>query len=127
MAILAMDQYAHLLASLHSGFALVNAVSEIAGTLAAGRVPIIAPFQWLRAADPLPHAWSVTSDSISAWIADQLGAERLLLVKPPRAIGDALVDSQFSTVLQPHIAWSAVPADSIDDLRNAFRELADRR
>jgi probable H4MPT-linked C1 transfer pathway protein len=126
MAILAMDQYAHLLASLHSGFVLVNAVPQIVDTLAAGRVPIIAPFQWLRAADPLPHAWSVTSDSISAWIANQLGAERLLLVKPPRAIGDALVDPHFSTVRPPHISWITVPGDSIDDLRNAL-ELADRR
>ena len=44
---------------------------------AAGRVPVLAPSAWLRAADPLPHSWDVTSDSIAAWIAGQAGALRL--------------------------------------------------
>ncbi len=120
MAILAMDQYAHLLASLHTAFTVVSDTAGIGALLDAGRVPVIAPFQWLRRADPLPHSWSVTSDSISAWIADQLGAEHLLLVKPPGATGDALVDSHFSTVLPPHVSWSAVAGDFIDQLREAL-------
>ena len=56
--------------------------------LAAGRVPVIAPYRWLREADPLPHSWDVTSDSIAAWLASALGAARLVLVKPPGATGD---------------------------------------
>ena len=41
--------------------------------LSAGHVPVLAPSRWLREADPLPHAWTVTSDSIAAWVA---GASR---------------------------------------------------
>src|SRR5690606_15552356 len=69
MAILAMDQYAHLLAACTPGAALVVEPEEIAGVLAAGRTAVLAPYAWLRAADPLPHGWDVTSDSIAAWVA----------------------------------------------------------
>ena len=31
--------------------------------------------------DALPASWEVTSDSIAAWVAAQIGAERLVLVK----------------------------------------------
>ena len=54
MAILAMDQYAHLLAERIPGAALVEDSGAIAGTLAAGRIAVLAPSRWLRAADPLP-------------------------------------------------------------------------
>ena len=47
----------------------------------AGRVPVLAPSRWLREADPLPHSWDVTSDSIAAWVAGQAGASTLVLVK----------------------------------------------
>lgn len=60
---------------------VVRSAAGIARTLARGRVPILAPFRWLRAADPLPHLWDVTSDSIAAWLAAQLNARRLILLK----------------------------------------------
>ena len=65
MAILAMDQYAYLLAQLAPGAALVRSRRE----LAPGRLNVLAPSAWLRRADPLPHSWDVTSDSIAAWVA----------------------------------------------------------
>ena len=33
------------------------------------------------ALDALPISWQVTSDSIAAWVAGQVGADRLVLVK----------------------------------------------
>jgi 5-(aminomethyl)-3-furanmethanol phosphate kinase len=78
-AILAMDQYANALAALAPG------------------LPILAPYHWLRAVDPLPHSWDVTSDSIAAWIAHAVGAKRLLLVKPVDK-GPDLVDRYFERV-----------------------------
>src|SRR5262245_22907579 len=73
MAVLAMDQYAHLIAARMSGAALVAAREEIAAAIEAGRTPVLAPSRWLRAEDPLPHSWDVTSDSIAAWIAGRVG------------------------------------------------------
>jgi 5-(aminomethyl)-3-furanmethanol phosphate kinase len=77
MAILAMDQYGYLLARLAPGAALVRSRRE----LLPGRLNVLAPSAWLLRADPLPHSWDVTSDSIAAWVAGILGARRLMLVK----------------------------------------------
>src|SRR5262249_49554556 len=85
MAVLAIDQYAHLLAEKVAFGTVVRGAGESGRALDAGRVPVLAPSQWLREADPLPHSWDVTSDSIAAWIAGMLRARRLILVKPPGA------------------------------------------
>jgi hypothetical protein len=77
MAILAMDQYAHLLADLTPEAAVVHRQGEFA----AGRVNVLAPSCWLRRADPLPHSWQVTSDSIAAWVARELDSRILILLK----------------------------------------------
>ena len=83
MAVLAMDQYAHLLASRLVGGAVVVGTRDIGVAFDARRVPVLAPSRWLREADPLPHSWDVTSDSIAAWVAGQVRANSLVLVKPP--------------------------------------------
>jgi len=120
MAVLAMDQYAHLLAARLHGGCLVDDPSGIAAALDAGRVPVLAPSRWLRAADPLPHSWEVTSDSLAAWIAGRLGAARLVLVKPPGANGPNLVDPSFGRALPQGLAATIVPADDEGALRRAL-------
>ena len=87
MAILAMDQYAHVIASRLPNGEIVHGPDEIESALERRRTPVLAPYHWLRAVDPLPHSWDVTSDSIAAWVAGQVGAERLVLVKPAGASG----------------------------------------
>ncbi|HET9986604.1 MAG TPA: hypothetical protein VFQ38_23705, partial [Longimicrobiales bacterium] len=93
MAILAMDQLAHLLAGRMSArrvpAALVRSRAGISGALARRRLALLAPFRWLRAADPLPHSWDVTSDSIAAWVAARLGAPRLVLLKSVDGVAGA--------------------------------------
>jgi aspartokinase-like uncharacterized kinase len=77
MAILAMDQFGHLLGDLAPEAVLVRSPGE----LVPGQLNVLLPSTWLRRADPLPHSWDVTSDSIAAWVARALGAQRLMLVK----------------------------------------------
>jgi probable H4MPT-linked C1 transfer pathway protein len=113
MAILAMDQYAHLLAARRSRLALARSADDVRSAHVAGLVPVIAPYQWLHRADPLPRSWSVTSDSISAWFARMLGAERLVLVKPPGVMGDDAVDDYFSRALSPSVSAFIIPAGLI--------------
>ena len=121
MAVLAMDQCAHVVASRLAGAVLVEAPHEIGGVIDAGGVPVLAPSRWLRAVDPLPHAWTVTSDSIAAWVAGQIGARRLVLVKPPGAAGCDLVDVYFTRALPAHVIPVVVPADRTDALYSALQ------
>jgi probable H4MPT-linked C1 transfer pathway protein len=115
MAVLAMDQYAELLVSRLPGAERVTTLRDAVVAIAAGRVPVLAPSQWLRREDPLPHSWEVTSDSIAAWVAGQAGACHLVLVKPPAASG-ALVDPAFDTVRPSYLAVDVVSADQCDSL-----------
>lgn len=121
MAILAMDQYGHLLARLAPGALLVRHARR----LKPGRLHVLLPSAWLLDADPLPHSWDVTSDSIAAWVARAVGVPRLMLVKdvdgflaPRRESGrgkrlvrqvalkelSGVVDPYFSRALDPAIA-----------------------
>jgi len=97
MAVLAMDQYAELLVARMSRARRVASLIEARAALASGLVPVLAPSHWLRDVDPLPHSWSVTSDSIAAWVAGQAKAERLVLLKPAVTSGP-LVDPAFASV-----------------------------
>jgi aspartokinase-like uncharacterized kinase len=119
MAILAMDQHGHLLTQLAPGAALVQSRHD----LAPGRLNVLAPSSWLRRADPLPHSWDVTSDSIAAWIARALGVRRLMLVKHedgfigpdrgPRRMPEhvrQLVLEAFSGAVDPYFARALDPA-----------------
>jgi dihydroneopterin aldolase len=122
MAVLAMDQYAHLIASRLAGAVIVSGPTEVTSALRAGRVPVLAPSRWLRDADPLPHSWDVTSDSIAAWVAGQLGANHLVLVKPPQAAGSGVVDAYFTRALPARVMPLMIPADQIDTLSSALRQ-----
>jgi probable H4MPT-linked C1 transfer pathway protein len=118
MAVLAMDQYAYLLADrLRDGVVVTN-VEEIASALCAGRLPVLAPSRWLRDADPLPHSWEVTSDSIAAWVAGTLGARQLVLVKPS-GVADSrdAVDPYFPRALPRRVASAIVAADKPDAIQ----------
>lgn len=68
MAVLAMEQYGYYLAD-GTGATLIDSL-EIPdkGTY------ILLPYQILKDKDELPHTWDVTSDTIAAWVALQLGA-----------------------------------------------------
>jgi len=125
MAILAMDQHAHLIAERLVPSALVTNATEIAHAQSSDRIPVLAPYRWLREADPLPHSWDVTSDSIAAWCAQAVGASQLVLIKPNGASGGDVVDRYFSRALQPGVSSACVSVDEIDRLLTA-RDLRER-
>jgi probable H4MPT-linked C1 transfer pathway protein len=147
MAVMAMDQFAHLIASRAPAARLIARPSELLASVggvvephdsAGARLCVLEPSAWLRAVDPLPHSWDVTSDSIAAWVAAQVRAPRLVLVKPPgsvgasagivdgtggggRAAGD-VVDAYFATARPPEIDCRIVPADDLERLRAALSQ-----
>ncbi len=81
MAILAMDQYGHLISSLIPDSELVQGLADARNVLASGRVPVLLTYNLLFQTDVLPRSWDVTSDSIAAWVAGMAGARQLVLLK----------------------------------------------
>ncbi len=106
MAILGMDQYAMLLTSRMQGAELVYRPGEIARAHQRHQVPVLAPYRWLREADPLPHSWDVTSDSIAAWVASEVGAKWLILIKPDAHDALTVVDRYFDRARAPSLHYS---------------------
>ena len=121
MAVLGMEQYAHLIVSRMRGAVLVSDAAGMLTAINAGRIPVLAPYAWLRREDPLPHSWQVTSDSIAAWIATTIAARRLVLVKPPGS-GQRpdLVDGHFAHV-RASLTIDVIAADEIDTLRQPMQ------
>jgi 5-(aminomethyl)-3-furanmethanol phosphate kinase len=78
MAILAMDQFGWALSDLIPGAARATDLVPMGDR----GVSVLLPARLLAEREPLPASWTVTSDSIAAWVAGAAGAERLVLVKP---------------------------------------------
>jgi hypothetical protein len=88
----------------------VSRFDELKETIAAGRLVLFEPEQFLREVEPklvsrpLPHTWDVTSDSIAARLAAVLQACELVLLKSTlpqpgteidRAAAEGYVDRYF--------------------------------
>lgn len=106
LAIDAMGVTARLTAELFPEFPLVHSLAAVQGA-EIGDVVIIDVPRVLRAAAPadaVPASWSVTSDSIAAWMAEKLAANELVLLKSklphgeldlPSLADEGYVDSFF--------------------------------
>jgi dihydroneopterin aldolase len=116
MALLAMEQYGCAIKSRHEALSLADSLDSIRRGLADGKVPVWLPTRMVLSATDIPPSWEVTSDSLAAWLAGKIAAERLLLVKqvePPHGTACAadlaerdIVDKAFANF---HAA-SGVPA-----------------
>lgn len=81
MAILAMQQYGWMLAGIQPALIPVSRAAVVRSRLRYRR-----PVLWLPDFDELerariPNRWSVTSDSLAAWLARRLNADGVVLVK----------------------------------------------
>ncbi|HET6578519.1 MAG TPA: hypothetical protein VFG66_09355 [Gemmatimonadales bacterium] len=123
MALLAMDQYAHVLVHRVAGAMLVEEPAALAAAPGQAGVAVLAPYRWLRAADPLPHGWDVTSDSVAAFVARALDAARLVLIKPVSG-GAELVDPCFGSVLPAGMSWWVLGWEEIGTLERILRASA---
>jgi aspartokinase-like uncharacterized kinase len=71
MAIAAMDQFGWYISS--------RGVRPVVELIKPEGISVLLPYTLMRARDPLPRQWEVTSDTISAWVAYTLGLPLLLL------------------------------------------------
>ena len=79
MAVLAMDQYGLLLSDITPKSYVSHSLKEVSNS-AKGTLPILLPSKLMFREDPLEHSWDVTSDTIAAYVAQLLDAEKLVLV-----------------------------------------------
>ena len=110
LAVLAMDQYGHLLHSLNPKLATASSELEIDERTWQHRAIVWLPSQMVLADDTIPQNWDVTSDSIAAWLAEKLDATHLILLKSDKpnesALGlkviteDGLVDFAFQNFVR---------------------------
>jgi aspartokinase-like uncharacterized kinase len=79
LAVLAMDQYGLLLSEITPDSISSYSLDKVSNHVK-GKLPIFLPSQHMFCEDPLENSWDVTSDSIAAYIAGLLNAEKLILV-----------------------------------------------
>ncbi|HYI72885.1 MAG TPA: uridylate kinase, partial [Skermanella sp.] len=81
MVLLGMDSHALLLHGIRSDIATAPDFGAIWANAAAGRASVWMPGALERERPDLVDDWDMSSDSLAAWLAVELRAERLILVK----------------------------------------------
>jgi aspartokinase-like uncharacterized kinase len=81
MALLAMEQMGRMLCGLNPGLLPADELDSIRYLSDRGRIPVWLPSKDVLADPQIGQDWTVTSDSLAAWLAGKLGAQALLLVK----------------------------------------------
>jgi 5-(aminomethyl)-3-furanmethanol phosphate kinase len=81
MALLAMEQYGLQLQGINPALAIADSIATIERALREKKVAIWLPSAMALAAPEISTTWDVTSDSLAAWLAKMIHAERLILVK----------------------------------------------
>ncbi len=81
MALLAMEQYAHLLQSYAPDLSLSDSIEEIEKAISLNQVPVWLPFKMINPCQDVSINWNLTSDSLAIWLADKLNVEHTMLVK----------------------------------------------
>ena len=104
MAVLAMQQFAYLMASLCPGLQLASSREEIHACWEEGETAIWEPYPLVSRQCELPKTWEVTSDSLAAWLAGHLSVTQLLFVKSAPQTLSGMTVSQ----LQAHGCVDAV-------------------
>lgn len=128
LALLAMDQFGLLLAGMNGKLVTASSELEIAERGWQHRCIVWLPSRMVLADDSVPKNWQVTSDSISAWLANKIGAEQLVLVKSKSLEsyskstdgyrkglpGDDLVDEAFADFfIGNHSTWIVNKSDDV--------------
>jgi len=105
MAILGMDQFGLLLSQIIPGSRAIYLLDDVRQLSESGAVPIFLPSRLMFQEDPLGHSWTVTSDSIAAYIASRLHISKVILVtdvdgvftNDPKKYSDAKLIKRLST------------------------------
>jgi aspartokinase-like uncharacterized kinase len=115
MALLAMAQFGTALADLSDGLAAAASLPALREALGSRRAPVWLPLHLLDGDPNIAETWEMTSDSLAAWLAVQLGADRLLFVKRGRqrrtaALADLVGKGVLDPLVPSYLARSGMAA-----------------
>lgn len=118
MALQAMHQFAYLISEFSQEFILCEFVKEFTDALMKDKIPIWLPLRMVETASDIAKNWSITSDSLTAWLAVQFGGAEVCLLKScpvpeHQSLGElsdkGIIDTQFSCIVNQHVLkWSVV-------------------
>jgi aspartokinase-like uncharacterized kinase len=123
MAILAMDQFGHVILDRDDRLMPARSLQDMDRALRDGKTPVWLPSSLAIPASDIRTSWDITSDSLAAWLAGKLRADALLLVKQTGAFSSAddvaslsargIVDAGFDAMLPPEVdLYLAGPEDA---------------
>ncbi len=131
MAVLAMQQYAHMMIGLNDKLKLVSKCEEITSRSSCNEVIVWAPYYEVTNLCDLPKNWQTTSDALALWLAIKISAKHLCLVKSVPVEGKTLnnliqaevVDQNFGKLLKNYSGlihfYNAIDSQIfIENLRN---------
>jgi aspartokinase-like uncharacterized kinase len=109
MAILAMDQFGHVILDRDDRLTPARSLQDMECALQDGKIAVWLPSSLAIPASDIRASWDITSDALAAWLAGKLGADALLLVKQTGAFTSAddvasltargIVDAGFDAML----------------------------
>jgi aspartokinase-like uncharacterized kinase len=118
LALFAMHQMANVIVSRTPHFATAASREEFGLVGASGMVPVWVPAPMAGAAPDIPKSWDMTSDSLAAWLAGEVGAAHVALVKSCPVDPDAglerlaamgVVDPLFAGIVERSgLTWSVL-------------------
>lgn len=91
MAVLAMDQFGRMLAAMNRRCVAAASRRAIREAGRKGGLPVWLPTRMTLGRPDIDESWDVTADSLAAWLAAELGADMLYLVKSA-ALPDSSAD-----------------------------------
>ncbi|MEQ1578040.1 MAG: uridylate kinase [Hyphomicrobium sp.] len=125
LAILSMHRMATDFQSLQPRLRPVTSIVDITGVLSKGHKALWLPWPMVEHQVSIPQDWSMTSDGLAAWLAGQIPAAEVALVKscvvPAQAslfdLAEAgITDTQFPAIVgQAELGWHVLGAG--DDAR----------
>jgi aspartokinase-like uncharacterized kinase len=118
LALFAMHQMANVIASRSRHFAPAATKEEIGMAGVNGLVPVWLPSTMAGADRAISKSWDMTSDSLAAWLAGEVGAKDVALVKSCTVDAAATLDDVTATgIVDPlfrdyvkklNLAWSVI-------------------
>jgi len=86
MAVMAMQQYGHLFASLCPEFVLAGSKEKLDKAWKDKKIAIWEPYELVRDQCTLAKSWQVTSDSLAVWVSNLFEIGNVLLVKSSKQV-----------------------------------------